>query len=131
MLPAGQMLPAFQCVGWESGVKQRGNSASGMGKLLLVTAVCAIVVAVFVWLALVFTSLIPSGVRRQHLPEEEEPPKCQRLVFMDVGSISPDGDASEPLDELLPYLRAQKSQQDVDASQNGYPLAAESSLKLL
>ncbi len=124
MLPAGQTLPAFQCAGWESGVKQRGNSAPGMGKLLLVTAVCAIAVAVFVWLALVFTNLIPSGAHPQHLREEEESPRSQQLVLMDVDSTNPDGDASEPIDELLPYLKAQKSQQDVDASQNGCsPLA--------
>lgn len=100
-------------------MKQRGNSAPGMGKLLLVTAVCAIAVAVFVWLALVFTNLIPSGARPHHLHEEEESPRSQQLVLMDVGSTSPDGKTSESLDELLPYLNAQKSQQDVDASQNG------------
>jgi hypothetical protein len=105
-------------------VKQRDKSAPGMGKLLLVTAVCAIAVATFVWLALVFTNLIPSGAHPQHRREEEEPPRSQQLVLMDVGSTSPDGETSESLDELLLYLKAQKSQQDVDASQNGCsPLA--------
>lgn len=100
-------------------MKHRDKSAPGMGKLLLVTAVCAIAVATFVWLALVFTNLIPSGVHPHHLHEGEESPKSQPLVLMDVGSTSPDGETSESLDELLPYLSAQKNQQDVDASQNG------------
>ena len=119
MLSAGRTLSAFQCDGRESGVKQRDKSAPGTGRLLLVTAVCAIAVATFVWLALVFTNLIPSGARPHHLHEGEESLKSQQLVLMDVGSTSPDGETSESLDELLPYLNAQKSQQDVDASQNG------------
>lgn len=91
-------------------MSNQNDAAPKMGKLILVTALCAIAVSLFIWLALVFTHLVPPGMRAPHPHGEDLPPKSEHLVLMTVDSASGGTAQSEPLDELLPYLYAQDSQ---------------------
>lgn len=66
MLSVRQRLGILRSGGEEVGLTNYNDAALKMGKLLFVTALCAIAMSVLLWLALSFMHLLPVDAHGMH-----------------------------------------------------------------
>lgn len=111
MLSVRQRLSIPRSGGEEVGLTNYNDAALKMGKLLFVTALCAIAMSVLLWLALSFMHLLSVDAHGMHQHDGDyRPPKNDTFVLMSVDSVSGGMTESEPLGGLLSYLYSQDSQ---------------------